>query len=378
MHVWAKGTWCHRVGRGHNSSVPLGGMARPPVHRASASLPGKTHSAFKRPQGTAGSGAGSSQDSRKPKKVGRHCLPYWEGCRWFSGQQEMLLDVGSWVGVQLPVPALHVTRAGYTRRGSLRGYVGWGWMGWTVAVFAQRLCKGPSEQCQPWKLWKTQLDALERPCWYPAWMVCVFFPAFPLASRPRSPAARWQSCACQQAPLFWALVQPLTPMPTLCRVSFSLSSSHGCRQGEAKHLHALTNSVYHLLRFYFLQIPSFGPRLKDSASFFLHKRTAAGMDGLPATAAETSLLPPSCAVLSIITSIIASIIAAHHGAVTPEGTPLSAVGYRHIQLTLNSILTFGDVHIHSSKTSFLNSNLLSVLHTVSRMGFMLKWETNSL
>lgn len=39
------------------------------------------------------------------------------------------------------------------------------------------------------------------------------------------------------------------------------------------------------------------------------------MDGLPATAAETSLLHPSCAVLSIITSIIA----AHHGAVTPAG-----------------------------------------------------------
>jgi len=36
---------------------------------------------------------------------------------------------GVWVRVQLPVPALHITRAGYARQGILRGYMAWGWMG---------------------------------------------------------------------------------------------------------------------------------------------------------------------------------------------------------------------------------------------------------
>lgn len=231
---------------------------------------------------------------------------------------------------------------------------GWmGWMGWMVAVFGQRLCKGPSEQHQPWKFWKAQADGLEGPCWCPTWMACVSFPAFPPAPKPPSQAAQRQPC--QQAPLFWALIQPLTPVSKhsatcevcssallltdnvrdagslflgkfqspflfqtalqLCRVSFSLWRSHGCRQEQAEHLHAPTNPVYHLLCFYFLSNCKFlnlGLDWKTgSASFFLHEPTAAGMDGLPATPAENSPLRPSCSFPSVIT--------AHHGTVTPAG-----------------------------------------------------------
>jgi len=50
--------------------------------------------------------------------------------------------------------------------------------------------------------------------------------------------------------------------------------------------------------------------LKDwSASFFLPKHMAAGMDGPAATSAKASPLHPSSTVLSVTT--------AHHGAVTP-------------------------------------------------------------
>lgn len=52
-----------------------------------------------------------------------------------------------------------------------------------------------------------------------------------------------------------------------------------------------------------------------------------------------------------------------------QGTALSVFRYRCLQLTLNSVLAFGDIHVHGSKikTSFPKS-----IRTVSYMGFMLK------
>ena len=84
MCIWARDTWCHRVRRGNNSPVPLEGMVGLPVYRVSAFFPAKACCAFRRPPGRAGSGAGRfSQGSRKPKRVGRHCLPHGEVRRWF-------------------------------------------------------------------------------------------------------------------------------------------------------------------------------------------------------------------------------------------------------------------------------------------------------
>jgi len=47
-----------------------------------------------------------------------------------------------------------------------------------------------------------------------------------------------------------------------------------------------------------------------------------------------------------------------------QGTPLSALRYRCIQLALHSVLTFGDPSVHSSKTSFLKAicSACSLLH----------------
>lgn len=182
-----------------------------------------------------------------------------------------------------------------------------------------------------------------------------FLPSLPTSLQTRQPRSSVAPCACQQALLFWALIQLLTPMSKhsttcevclsgllltdntgdavipgfgkfqslflfqttlqLCRALFSLPGSHSCHWGQAKHLHALTNPVYHLLRFHFLNNCKFlnlGLDWKTGcAPFFLREPTATGMDKFPAILAENRPLCPCCALPSITT--------AHHGAVTPAG-----------------------------------------------------------
>lgn len=281
---------------------------------------------------------------------------------------------------------------------------GCGWTRWMLAAFGQRLRKGPSEQCQSWKFWKTHLEKLEGPRWCPAWVVCLSFQAFHhppdhaakqpsgspvLVSRhcssepsaiPSSPclstALLMKSAALQLRPIA-ARQHKRSSYPILGQVSilFSVLNHISALQSAVFSLkfawllprasqtqRALTNPVYHLRRFCFLNNCKFLILGLDwqtgSAFFFLHKRTAVDMDGLSATAVKICPLCLSCTVPFIIT--------AHHGAVTS-----AAYTSEHSQIQAHPAdaeLNFGFWR-HTYTQLFLKQ---SVLRAVTCMDFMPK------
>lgn len=168
---------------------------------------------------------------------------------------------------------------------------------------------------------------LGRLCWHPARMTRLL-PSLPTSLHHTQPSSSAQPCACQQALLFWALIETLTPMskhrtahevwssgllltdnrrdvsiyfgasfnPLFCfKPCFRFWVSFfplAVLKGKPNHLHALTNPVHHLLLFYFLNNCKFlnlGLGQKTGpASSFLHICTAASMDRLPAASAKNS------------------------------------------------------------------------------------------
>lgn len=51
LHIWAKGGQCHRVERGDNCLLSLGGMSECLGHKSSASTTANAHHTFKGPPG---------------------------------------------------------------------------------------------------------------------------------------------------------------------------------------------------------------------------------------------------------------------------------------------------------------------------------------
>lgn len=149
----------------------------------------------------------------------------------------------------------------------------------------------------------------------------------------------------------------------LCRISFSLSRFHlRHHQRQVKQLPALTNPVFHLLCFYFLNNCKFLNLDLDwkigFASFVIQGHTTESVAGLGATSGSESLsIHPAPSLPSPLPITVLWPL---------QGAALSVLRCRHIQLTLNSILAFGDIHVHGSKikTSFLKAicSTYSLLH----------------
>lgn len=164
--------------------------------------------------------------------------------------------------------------------------------------------------------------------------------------------------------LFWGKFQTLlSSKPHFCFAEYHFLSQvfNLCHpQQKAKHLPVLTNPVYHLW-FYFLNNCKFLNLDLDwkiwFASFVVQIHMAERLNFQPHQAVRAPSIHSAPSLPSPLPMMTLWPL---------QGAAQSVLRYSCIQLTLNSVLAFGDIHVHGSKikTTFLKSvcSTYSLLH----------------
>lgn len=240
-----------------------------------------------------------------------------------------------------------------TPDGAAWGVTWVGWMGWMVAVFAQRLCKAPQSNVSPeslgkhsWMTWEGPADIL------PGWHVS---PSQPSHWPPDHPAKQLSGSPVPVSRHHSSepLSSPSLPSLRFAECHFLSQFPTAVTKGKPNTFMLLQTLSITFCASTFYRFLNLGLDWKSLLPFsYTNVQQQVWMDCQPQQPRPSSSICPALSFPSSLPSSLPTTV------LWPlQGTPLSVVRYRRIQLTLNSILTFGDIHVHSSKTSFLKSNL---------------------